>query len=316
MRMHKQAWSGVVSAAIAMVLAGGGFAAAQGTPPHRPVPPHAAAPAVPAAPVADQQADASELQEQLMELLRTSPTLTMVVARDPSLLSDQEYVERNNPDLAKFLATHPEVARDPTYYLFSQLTDRRGGRSEALERAVWPDVVGRGGRNEGAGERVFDQDIGPGIVILSLIAAFLWLIHTLLENRRWSRMLRLQSEVHTKLIDRFSSNQELAAYMGTDAGRRFLEAAPIAVDPQKGPPMPSIVGRVLVPMQIGVVLVLLGIGLLAIRHYIPDGDVPLLVFGMLALMPGIGLMLAAGISWALAKHLGLMPTTSDAGERA
>jgi hypothetical protein len=78
------------------------------------------------------------------------------------------------------------------------------------------------------------------------------------------------------------------------------------------------VARVLVPMQIGVVLTLLGIGLLSIRHYIPDGDVPMLIFGMLALMPGIGLILAAGASWALANHLGLMPKTAaaDAGERA
>lgn len=264
-----------------------------------------------------EEANASELQDQLMQLLRTSPTLTMVVARDPSLLSDQEYVERNNPDLARFLAAHPEVTRDPTYYLFSQLADRRGGRSEALERAVWPDAVSRPGRNEGAGERIFDQDIGPGIMGLSLIAAFLWLIHTLLENRRWNRMLKLQSEVHAKLIDRFGSNQELLAYVGTDAGRHFLEASPIAVEPQKGPQMPSMVARVLMPLQIGVVLMLLGIGLLSIRHYIAGGDAPLLVFGMLALMPGIGLMLAAGISWALAEHLGLMPKTSaiDAGER-
>lgn len=313
MRIHGRVWSGVVTAALTMVLAGGGLARAQQTPPRRPAPPVAAAPAAPAAPI--DEANASELQNQLMELLRTSPTLTMVVARDPSLLSDQQYVERNNPDLAKFLAAHPEVARDPTYYLFSQLTDRRGGRSEALERAVWPDVVGRGGRNEGAGERIFDQNIGPGIMGLSLIAAFLWLIHTLLENRRWNRMLRLQSEVHGKLIDRFSSNQELVAYMGTDAGRHFLEASPIAIDPQKGPQIPNVVSRVLVPLQIGIVLTLLGIGLLAIRHYIPDGDVPMLVFGMLALMPGIGLILAAGVSWALANHLGLMPT-SHAGERA
>src|SRR5579872_525476 len=315
MRIRAQMWRGIVAAGFAMVLAGGACTQAQQTPPRRPVPPRAAVPAAPAAPAEPSEANASELQDQLMQMLRTSPTLTMVVARDPSLLSDQDYVQRNNPDLARFLAAHPELARDPTYYLFSELTDSHGNRSEALERTVWPDVVGRGGRIQGPGERILDQDIGPGFVMVILIGAFLWLIRTLLENRRWNRMRKLQSEVHAKLIDRFSSSQELAAYMGTDAGRRFLEAAPIAVDPQKGPQVPSIVARVLTPLQIGVVLTLLGVGLLSIRHYIPDGDVPLLVFGILALMPGIGLMLAAGISWALASRLGLMPK-ADAGERA
>ena len=316
MRTGEQMRRAIVSMGLAFVI--GACAGAQQTPPRHPAPP--ATQVAPASQVdaQAQESQAAEVQDQLLELLRTSPTLTMVVARDPSLLSDPAYVERNNPELAKFLAAHPDVARDPSYYLFSHLQGRPGRRAEALEQQVWPDMVGRGGGNQGAAERMFDQNIGPGIMGLALIAAFLWLIRTLLENRRWSRMLRLQSEVHAKLIDRFASNQELLAYMGTDAGQRFLEAAPIAVDPQKGPQMPSMVARVLTPLQIGLVLTLLGIGLLSIRHYIPDGDVPMLVFGMLALMPGIGLMLAAGASWALAQRLGLMPKASgvNAEERA
>jgi len=318
MRTGKQMRRLFVSAGLGLVMAGGACAVAQQTPPRHPAPQAAQVPPAPQVDAQAQESQAAEVQDQLLELLRTSPTLTMVVARDPSLLSDPAYVERNNPELAKFLAAHPDVAKDPSYYLFSHLQGRPGRRAEALEQQVWPDMVGRSGGNQGAAERMFDQNIGPGIMGLSLIAAFLWLIKTLLENRRWSRMLKLQTEVHAKLIDRFASNQELLAYMGTDAGQRFLEAAPIAVDPQKGPQMPSMVARVLTPLQIGLVLTLLGIGLLSIRHYIPNGDVPMLVFGMLALMPGIGLMLAAGASWALAQRLGLMPKVSgvDAEERA
>ena len=51
-----------------------------------------------------------------------------------------------------------------------------------------------------------------------------------MENRRWNRIFRLQTEVHTKLIDRFGNNQELLTYMDTEAGKRFLEAAPIPVN--------------------------------------------------------------------------------------
>lgn len=305
-------WSGCLATAV-LVLGVCAAAMGQANPPHAPNPQHAENPQAQPVGVQAQEANAADVQRQLLELLRTSPTLTMVVARDPSLLSDQGYVERNNPELAKFLAANPDVEKDPSYYLFSQLPGRDGDRSQALERAVWPDAVRPPGGGEGSAERLFDQDIGPGIIMLAVILALLWLIRTLLENRRWSRMLKLQAEVHTKMIDRFGSNQELMAYMGTDAGRHFLEASPIAVEPQKGPQMPSMVARVVVPLQIGIVLTLLGLGLISIRHYIPDGDAPLLVFGILALMPGIGLMLAGGVSWALAQRLGLMPKPDERG---
>ena len=65
--------------------------------------------------------------------------------------------------------------------------------------------------------------------------------------------------------------------------------------------------RVLTPLQIGVVLVLLGSGFMMLRHAGPDLDEPMLIFGTIALMPGIGFILSAGITWLLAARLGLMP---------
>ena len=127
------------------------------------------------------------------------------------------------------------------------------------------------------------------------------------ENRRWSRIFKLQSEVHGKLIDKFTSNQELAAYMETEAGRKFLEAAPIPIGIEQDRRMPSAVARILTPLQAGIVMVLLGIGLLSLRHAGPDMDTPMLVFGTVVLMPGIGFIISAGVSWLLAAKLGLMP---------
>jgi hypothetical protein len=114
--------------------------------------------------------------------------------------------------------------------------------------------------------------------------------------------------VHGKLIDKFSSSQELAAYMETDAGRRFLEAAPIPVNFGAERRVPNAVARVLTPVQIGVVLVLLGIGFLSLRHAAPDMELPMRVLGTVILMPGIGFIISAGITWVLASRLGLMPT--------
>src|ERR1700739_2822668 len=84
--------------------------------------------------------DVAITQTELIRLLRLSPTLTTVVSHDPSLLSNQEYVARNNPQLAAFLAAHPDVARNPEFYLFSHLKHTDGEQDAALERAVWPDL--------------------------------------------------------------------------------------------------------------------------------------------------------------------------------
>jgi hypothetical protein len=72
------------------------------------------------------------------------------------------------------------------------------------------------------------------------------------------------------------------------------------------------VARVLTPVQIGIVMVLLGIGFLLLRHAEPDMNTPMLVLGTLILMPGIGFIISAGITWLLASRLGLMPPHPDA----
>jgi hypothetical protein len=145
------------------------------------------------------------------------------------------------------------------------------------------------------------------LAFAAFLCAAIWAIRVFVDNRRWSRTFKLQSDVHSKLIDKFSTSQELAAYMETDAGKRFLEAAPIPVSDVTGQRMPNAVARVLNPIQIGTVLILLGIGFLLLRNAGPDFEIPMRVLGVLVLMPGIGFILSAGITWGLASRLGLMP---------
>ncbi|HWG20237.1 MAG TPA: hypothetical protein VG225_06875 [Terracidiphilus sp.] len=275
-------------------------------PPARPAAParSTAEPNNPAAP-APSDKDVASTQRQLIELLRLSPTLTTVVSHDPSLLADQDYVSRNNPQLAEFLAAHPEVARNPDFYLFTHMHPQDGSPDEALEHEVWPEVYRMSPRHTGFDELL--SDLPPLLAFACFLAAAIWGIRVFVENRRWGRMFKLQSDVHGRLIDKFSSSQELAAYMETDAGKRFLEAAPIPLHADSGQRVPNAVARVLTPIQIGVVLVLLGIGFLLLRNAGPDYETPMRVLGVLILMPGIGFILSAGITWFLANRMGLMP---------
>ena len=249
--------------------------------------------------------DVRSTQTELIRLLRLSPTLTTVVSHDPSLLSNQDYVTRNNPQLAAFLAAHPEVARNPEFYLFSHLKREDGQPDEALEKAVWPDVY-RAQNPQSSFERVWDGLI-PLLAFACGLAALILLARMFIENRRWSRIFKMQSDVHGRLIERFTTNQELASYMQTDAGRKFLEAAPLPVAFEQHQRVPSAIARILTPLQTGIVMVLLGIGLLLLRHTEPEMNTPMLFFGTVVLMPGIGFIISAGVSWFLAQRLGLMP---------
>lgn len=277
--------------------------------------PHVHAPSAPAAPATalpgnvPSNQDVAAIQRQLIELLRLSPTLTTVVARDPSLLANQEYVSRNNPQLAEFLAAHPEVTRNPDFYLFTHMRPNDGSPDEALEHEVWPEMYRRrfGGDSGNSGFQDMLRNLPPVFGIGLFLAAVVWAIRLIVESRRWSRVFKLQSEVHGRLIDKFSSSQELAAYMETEAGRRFLEAAPISLDVAPQQRVPNAVARVLTPLQIGVVLVLLGAGFLLLRNIGTEYHVPMRVLGVLVLMPGIGFILSAGLTWVLASRLGLMP---------
>jgi hypothetical protein len=247
--------------------------------------------------------DLAALQDQFLQVLRVSPTLAEVVARDPSLLSNSEYVNRSNPELGRFLQAHPEIAHNPDFYLFNNLHGENEP-SQALERKLWPQMSER--RSSGMDTELITSGV-PFLVFVCILSALLWLTHALLENRRWNRIFKLQTDVHGKLIERFGTSQEVLTYMGTDAGKRFLEATPIAVGFERQQPVPSPVARVLTPLQIGVVMTLLGIGLLSLRHSLAEGSGALLVIGTVVLMPGLGFIISAGITWVLARHLGLMP---------
>ena len=258
--------------------------------------------AVTAAPPSD--SELADTREQLIALLRMSPTQTQVVETDPTLLADQEYIARTNPQLAQFLVQHPEVTRNPDFYLFASFPQQGGGRRvDGLRRRI----NGNEPPNE---QEMRERYLGTVMGILTfigIVGSLLWLIHILFENRRWTRVFRLQSEVHSKLIDRFASNQDLLQYMDTEPGRRFLEAAPIPLEFERDQRLPGGLARVLAPLQIGIVLTLLGVGLLILQRSLPDIAGPLLVFGMVSMMPGIGFIISAIITWRISAHLGLMP---------
>ena len=279
----------------AMALALTLSAAAQSSP----VPPHQPTPAV-----APTEKEIADTQVQLIQLLRFDPTLTSVVARDPSLLADQQYVARNNPELAQFLMSHPDVARNPEFYLFSRVSEGRGSRDQALERAVWPELSTQYMPSQ---THQVMEDITPMIVLPLLFAAIVWMIRLFVENGRCEPYLQAAKRDSRAPDRQIQLQPGPGCVYGDSGGEAVPDGVTHCARVEVGQHMPNAVARVLTPLQAGIVMTLLGIGLLLLRHAGTDMETPMTVLGTLALMPGIGFILSAAATWVLAHRLGIMP---------
>src|SRR5258708_1290526 len=102
-------------------------------------------------------------------------------------------------------------------------------------------------------ERII-SDVMAFSVFVIMLCAVLWTVRTILENRRWSRVASIQTDIHGKLLEKMTSSQELLAYMETEAGKRFLESSPFEIESRSRPALP--LGRILLPAQAGVVVLM------------------------------------------------------------
>ena len=253
-----------------------------------------------------QDSDARETREKLEELLRRlPPAVGRVLRTDPSLLANEGYLS-TYPSLGAFLKQHPEVRSAPNYF-FEHVgpsefyTPGRPATQQEVALRLWEDVL---------------NGLAIGAIFLTVTASLIWIIRTLVEYRRWHRTSKVHTEVHNKLLDRFTSNEDLMAYIQTPAGRRFLESAPLSVE---GPsrPVGAPFGRILLSVQVGIVLAAGAIGLLYVSGRVLDEVAqPFYVLGVLALTVGVGFVVSAGASILLSRRLGLFDPLPPVREHA
>ena len=241
--------------------------------------------------VFDQQS-AQDTRQRLNEILRDyPPSLTQVLQLDPTLLTNGNYLAPY-PALAAYIAQHPEVSHHPVFYLGAPNV-RDNSQDDARSRAI----------NE------FGNVMGSAMTLLGFIAFFVtvgWLGRLIAEHRRWLRATKTQTDAHSKLLERLTSNEDLLAYIQTPAAQHFLEAAPIPLDatPRSiGAP----ISRILWSVQAGIVLAVVGLGLWFVRHLIFDEiSGPLMLVSALAMALGVGFALSAAAAYLLSLRLGLL----------
>jgi hypothetical protein len=149
-----------------------------------------------------------------------------------------------------------------------------------------------------------------GTVVLLITSGLIWLIKTLIDQRRWSRLSKVQTEVHTKILDRFSSNEDLLAYIQTPAGRKFLESTPISLDAPRAIAAP--ISRILWSAQAGAVLTVLGIGVTIVAQTtLEEVASPLAAIGAVILALGVGFLVSAVLAYILTRRFRLMAEIGD-----
>lgn len=235
-------------------------------------------------------ANAQQVRMELQHMLITQypPSLRTVLQADPSLLTNEAYLAPY-PKLREFLGAHPEVARDPRFFLGS------GSQSRTpQDRAI--DLL---------------QELMIGVMVLTGVLTGLFLLVSLVRqaigHRRWVRQSRIQMEVHTKILDRMQSNEDLLAYIQTPAGQRFLQSGPSPIEEPAMRAVGAPFGRILWAVQAGVMLIALGIGAWLIQRNAMAELAPMLnAIGIIASALGVGAMVAAGASYLLSVRLGLI----------
>ena len=234
---------------------------------------------------------ADDTREDLRAILEKYPrSVGEILRRDPSLMARSDYMAAY-PDLTAFLEQHPEIPRNVEFYF-------EGFAHWQSSRPVNPNFEALG---------VLLGGMAGVFLVIIFVGVITWLVRTFIQHRRWLRASQVQADVHTKLMERMTSNEELLAYVQSPAGRRFLEAAPPRPETE-GPQLSAPIGSIIWSMMAGVVLTVLGVGFRYAGNVVKDeAHDAFVVVGVIILALGIGFMVASLMGFVLSSRLGLFP---------
>ena len=175
----------------------------------------AGVPAATAQPRAVDEQNASDTRERLRQVLdQYPPSVRLVLRCDPSLLAKPDYMA-TYPTLAAYIAQHPEVGHNPAFFMRGDCGSGGGGFGDTRSQAA-----------------ISIENIFVGFEFLLGFAfgfgALAWLIRSALDYQRWRHAMKIQTEAHTKIVDRLSSNEDLLAYIQSPAGQRYLNTSTFA----------------------------------------------------------------------------------------
>lgn len=135
------------------------------------------------------------------------------------------------------------------------------------------------------------------IMVFGGTVAVFWVVFSTIRRLK---VARIQSEVHSRLIDKVGSSQEFLTFLDSDSGKQLVASIGIE-QPSRNP-----YNRVLASVQAGVILVCVSIALLFLGVTYADVAEGFKIVGGLGLALGIGFLISAGLSYRLSKSFGLL----------
>ena len=151
------------------------------------------------------------------------------------------------------------------------------------------------------------SDLAPVLGILSVFGSLSFLTWVIVDGLRRKQQLKVLSDFHNKLLDRIANGRELAEFMDSPGGTKFIES----ISTERNHPAQ----RVLRAVQIGIVLCSAGIGsrFIGWQSSVIERDAAegFTVLGIMLLSVGIGYLVSAGASFGLGRTLGVYGPAGD-----
>jgi hypothetical protein len=131
-----------------------------------------------------------------------------------------------------------------------------------------------------------------------MVGFIIWTSTTAWQRRQ---RLRLLMDFNTRLIDRLGSVSDFGEFAASEAGTKFLGSVMAEAPPLR----PG--ERILRAIQVGIVSIALGFGLLSLGWYFQaESNDAFIVVGVIALSLGIGFLLSSLASYRISASLGLL----------
>lgn len=146
------------------------------------------------------------------------------------------------------------------------------------------------------------------VALVSVFGSISWVAWVITDALRQRSQLKVASEFHGKLLDRLSSAHDFGDFLNSEGGARFLNSLSGG-----GPKAPQ--ARIIRAVVLGIVLLTLGLALFLFVWFSPtleeDTQRVVIFFATIAVALGLGLILAAAVSYSLSQRMGLL----DQGDR-
>jgi hypothetical protein len=141
----------------------------------------------------------------------------------------------------------------------------------------------------------------PMVISIAFFGMVVWIVWLSVSAK--NRRMQAQTEVQTKLIDRFGTSKEFIEFLQSPAGQRFVSGVEVTSALYAR-------DRIIRGFGTGIVISLLGLGFLAI--WLADHNDGFIYPGFILLGLGLGFFFSALVSLKLSKHYGLINGTAAA----